>query len=193
MTIEQSFFIAGRDIRAAWRSEEEDFISESLAYAKKKMTLLDYLASVSHAGNEVAVKTLSYQTEGPIIHIGSDFFSIVSPQNSRYIQSFCVGSHGSHHMRGIEIEIKEQTVHASRLKLIRQVKSFHSLLENISIRDEYAEIETFNGNVYQGDFEMFADFISFRQVDSGANEMSLVEKGTITIPIDGVVSVLYSI
>jgi len=87
-TQDSAFLLTGRNMRNVWRAETEEQISESQEYAKRNLTLLDYLASVSHAGNEISVRTLNYESRGALVHIGKDFFSIASPQMPRLIHSF---------------------------------------------------------------------------------------------------------
>lgn len=192
-SVDSSFLVAGRDIRTEWRVEEEDFIAESIEYAKRKMSMLDYLASVAHAGHEIAVLTPSFQTEGQIVHIGSDFFSIVCAKKPRFAQSFVVGNAENPRIDGIEIDVRHKSDQAENFRLVRHVKSFRSLLEDIARREGYIEIETRHENIYQGTFELFSNFISFIPKSLEKNDQSLVQDGAVIIPIDGIVSVLYAI
>lgn len=186
MTVDTNFLITGRKIRSIWRTEEEDFIAESLIYAKRNLSFLDYLASVAHAGNEISVRTPNYVVSGPLIHIGKDFFSIVSEDSPRLIHSFVIDEN-------IEVDVKEKTPKAQTLRLLRHEKSFRSLLDDISARPDHTEVETQQGIIYQGRFEMFADCIAITENAHIGPEQSLVRKGTTIIPTDGIVSVLYAI
>ncbi len=180
MAIEQSFLLTGRNLRTQWRTQEESFISEAFNYAKRNMSLREFLASVAHSGHEIAVKTPSFKAQGSLIHIGDDFFSLVSPEHPRYIQSFILDD--------IEVEVLERTPRAQMQRLLRHGKSFRSLLDDISLHSTFAEIETRQGNIYTGTFELFADCIG---VTNKENE--LIHEGKSLVPVNGIVSVLYSI
>lgn len=180
MAMEQSFLLTGRNVRSQWRAQEESFIAEAFNYAKRNMSLREYLASVAHAGHEIAVKTQSYLAQGPLIHIGDNFFSISVNDNARHIQSFILDD--------IEVEVLERTPRARMQRLLRHGKSFRSLLDDISTHANFAEVETRQGNIYTGTCELFADCIGITE-----DENELIHSGKKLIPIDSVVSVLYSV
>ena len=193
MTVDSNFLITGRQIRTEWRTEEEQFTKESLSFTKRNMSLLDFLASTSHAGNEISVKTSSYEATGPLAHIGKDFFTIASPDSPRLFHSFVLNNDTNSGLpNGIEIEILERTPKAQSIRLMRQNKSFRSLLDDVSIRPDHTEIETLQGNLYEGKFELYSDFIAITENAHSRPDQTLVKQGTVIIPIEQIISVLYA-
>ncbi len=193
-TQDSSFIFAARHIRNIWRTQEEDQLLESLEYTKRNLTLLDYLASVSHAGNEISIRSLNYESRGALVHIGKDFFSIVSPKMPRVIHSFVFnGDIDTAKVRDIEIDVLEKTEQAQNVRLLRHDKSFKSLLNDIASHPDNVEIETEQGHLYTGPFTLFSDCISVNENEDGFREESLVSSGTTIIPINRIVSVLYTV
>lgn len=194
MTIDTSFLITGRQMRTQWREQEEDYIAESLSFTKRNISLLDFLASVAHAGNEISVRTPHYESSGPLIHIGKDFFSIVSASSQRLVHSFVLNDNSKSDLpKGIEIEVLGRSPKAGTIRLHRQNKSFRSLLDDISTIPDHNEIETLQGNVYEGTFELYADCIVVTENANIRPNQTMIRQGAIVIPIDGIVSVLYAV
>jgi len=193
-TQDSSFLLTGRNMRNVWRTEEEEQIAESLEYAKRNLTLLDYLASVSHSGNEISVRTLNYESRGALVHIGKDFFSIASPQMPRLIHSFVFnGDVDNSKARNIEIDVLGKTERAQSIRLLRHDKSFKSLLSDIAAQPDHTEIETEQGHLYVGSFALFSDCIAITENSVSGTEKTLVNPGTTIVPMDGIVSVLYAV
>lgn len=180
MAIEQSFLLTGRNLRTQWRAQEESYIAEAFSYTKRNMSMRDFLASVAHAGHEIAVKTHAFKAQGSLIHVGDDFFSIISSDHPRYVQSFI--------LEDIEVQVLGRTPRAQLQRLLRHGKSFRSLLDDIALHSHFSEVETRQGNIYTGTFELFADCIGVTD-----QENELIHEGKSLIPISGIVSVLYSI
>ena len=189
MSVDPAFLATGRDIRNTWRTEEEDFIQESLHYAQRNMTLLDYLASILHSGHEIEVHTKTGITRGVLAHLGNDFFSCRSTQRPTFVQSFALTSYA---IASLEIKVLKKSVHAQSQQITRQDKSFRSLLDDLSFRDSKVEIETQLGNVYCGKYELLADCIAISRSDSSDCELSLIQSGTTVVPLSDIVSILYS-
>ena len=193
-TQDSTFLLTGRDMRNVWRTQEEEQISESLEYAKRNLTLLDYLASVSHAGNEISVRTLNYESRGALVHIGKDFFSIASPQMPRLIHSFVFkGDIDSSKVRNIEIDVLGKTERAQNVSLLRHDKSFKSLLDDIASHPDHTEIETEQGHLYVGTFALLSDCIAITENAATDTEKTLVNPGTTIVPMNGIVSILYAV
>ena len=193
-TQDSAFLLTGRNMRNVWRAETEEQISESQEYAKRNLTLLDYLASVSHAGNEISVRTLNYESRGALVHIGKDFFSIASPQMPRLIHSFVFnGEENTSKVRNIEIDILGKTERAQNVRLLRHDKSFKSLLDDIASHPDHTEIETEQGHLYVGSFALLSDCIAITENAASDPEKTLVNPGTTIVPMNGIVSILYSV
>lgn len=87
MAIDSDLRLTGRTIRTQWRETEEDFIEQSSHYAKRQLSLLDFLSNVAHSGNAVRIKTNAHVVAGMICVIGTDFFSVIPDldRNKRYV------------------------------------------------------------------------------------------------------------
>ena len=189
MSTDPAFLVTGREMRNAWRTEEEDFIQGSLRYAQRKMTLLDYLANIFHSGYEIEIHTKESRTQGFLVHLGNDYFSCRSTRRPNFVQSFALTHYG---ISSFEIKVLEKSLHAQSQQITRQDKSFRSLLDDLAFRDRNVEIETQLGNVYCGKFELLADCIAITRSDSSDCELSLIQSGTTVVPLSEIVSILYA-
>ncbi|HMS25397.1 MAG TPA: hypothetical protein PKB15_06915 [Acidimicrobiia bacterium] len=189
MSVDPTFLVTGRDMRNTWRTEEEDFIQESLHYAQRNMTLLEYLASILHSGHEIEIHTIKRTTQGFLVHLGKNYFSFKSTRQPNFIQSFALTTQG---VASFEIKVLEKSSHAQSQQITRQDKTFRSLLDDLSFRNSKVEIETQLGNVYCGKYELLADCIAITRSDSSDCELSLIQSGTTVVPLSEIVSILYA-
>lgn len=193
MAFDSTFVLTGRQLRTVWSAETEELSRESAHYAKKRLTLLDYLSNVSQSGHNIRIRTDNFNVHGTLVHLGADFFSVASSDEDRTVHSFRLNPDGSKLHSSIEIDIAEQSERAFSTQLLRHDKSFRSLLEDVFTTPEYCEIETTQGNVYSGPFDMLQDCIAVHEKNAPQLSMTLITQDTTIVPIDGVVSVLYTI
>ncbi|MFN8015657.1 MAG: hypothetical protein U0R17_03470 [Acidimicrobiia bacterium] len=190
MAIDSSFLITGRHIRGIWRDEEEDYIAESFAYTQKNLSILDYLASAAHSGNQIKITTPNFDVSGILIHIGQDFFSISDKAHPRMVHSFPINSSNNVSSSTFEIEVIDKSMKSISTHLLRNEKSFNSLLDDIYASNQHCEIETFQGNIFNGPFSILKDCIC---IGSSTNNKALVNEGSIILPINGIASIAYRI
>ncbi len=192
MAIDSGFTLTGRQLRDVWAEEHDELANESAYYAKRRLTLLDFLSNVSQSGHNVRVRTDSYDVHGTLVHLGNDFFSIATLHDLHLVHSFRLNSDENNAYCALEIDVTEKSQRASAVPLLRHDKSFASLLEDISLRDCHTEIETTQGNIYTGHFELLNNCVAINS-SSSTPAMTLVTQNITIIPLKGIVSIVYTI
>lgn len=194
MTFNSDLISTGRKIRSTWRDEEEDFLKESSHYSRKQLSALDFLSSVAHAGHQICVHSVAFQSEGTLLHLGTDFFSIAPDNDSTRVHSYSLNGLSA---SLIEIDITEKVLRSWTTSLFRYEKSFKSLLDELSVKNDVVEIETATGNVFSGTIQMLSDSIVISPLNNDSEnqneDRTLVKKNSTIVSQDAVVSVFYSI
>jgi len=86
-----------------------------------------------------------------------------------------------------------KTERAQNVRLLRHDKSFKSLLDDIASHPDHTEIETEQGHLYVGSFALLSDCIAITENAASDPEKTLVNPGTTIVPMNGIVSILYSV
>lgn len=191
MTVNSDLISTGRQIRTAWREEEEAFIEESSHYSRKQITFLEYLSSIAHAGHNVCVSSSSCETIGTLAHLGQDYFSVSPSNNQGSIYSYSsIGFSKSL----IEVDVLEKESRSWRTALYRLEKNFYSLIDELSVSNKKIEIETALDHVHTGQIQMLGDSVIVMPEDFEKEKSStMVVQGASLIPIEAIVSIAYSI
>jgi hypothetical protein len=190
--MDSSFTVTGRQLRSTWRDEEEDFISESIHYAQRNMTLHEYLLSAAHASHQLCVRTPLDEILGSLVAVGNDFFALADADDIKRI-TFFVLPVGKHTEAGslIEIDVVEKTQSTISVSHLRKDKSFRAVLDDISAALLNTSLETVQGNEHMGIIELFSNFIAVRSAQVADNQ--LVQEGSTLIPVHSIISASYRV
>lgn len=174
-----------RSLRSSWRDDEEELAHESFEYAKRNISLIEYLASIANEGYELSITTNKNRYEGIVSFIGKNFFSL---SHSAAPKSNVVTTFALHDDIDFVIRInKKQNRDKAQIKKTSiEDRSFKAFLDEICLNQDVCDLELNQGQLINGKLAVFKDFLRIR--DSKSTKENFIEQDTTLFAISSIVA-----
>ncbi len=175
-----------RDLRKTWSDDEDQLASESAIYAKRRMSLIDYLINVANSNLVISISLFDTTFKGTIQEIGKNYACI---KNFDIDQIYLISLPSESKIQSLSIEIKVTDEISEQNHL--EVTDFDFKSRLCSYAETFTSVDLYcsSNKSYKGKMEIFKDFVSIFADTSYDTKQKLVTPFTHVIPIGNIAAI----